>query len=266
MWAKYRMFTAQPLRQDWNQDLPKYWNDNSPFKTHFLNALSITFPEGEKFFIQSIKSFKDQITDPQQITEIEEFIKQETWHRYAHTQYNDWLDTQGLPAKQVSKDMNKFWHGLESKWSKQAILAATIGIEHITATNSELMLRYRNTFKRMDPQFEQIWRWHAIEEIEHKSVAMDVWNVIKGPTWLRRVAMIYVLVYYLYFMSKNTVIFLNADKQLWKWQTVKDAWVFLCDSKSGIFRCSFKYMIDFMRADWHPNQTDHSQLLKYSKV
>ena len=260
------MFTAQPLRQEWSDDLPVHWNDNSPFKSHYLNALSITFPEGERFFIRSINRYKDQITDPTQLEELEEFIKQENWHRYAHTNYNSWLESKGYPAKEIEKEMYVFWNETVEKWSSETKLAATICIEHITATNSELMLRYRNAFKKMHPQFEQIWRWHAIEEIEHKAVAIDVWNTINGPLWRRRVAMMYVLMYYTIIMTKNTVRFLNADNQLWKWSTLKDAWTFLCDSKSGLFRCGIGYMLDFMRADWHPNQTEHTQLLKYSKV
>jgi predicted metal-dependent hydrolase len=259
------MFTSHPLKLDWTQELPQHWNDHSPFKTHFLNALSVTFPDGEKFFIDSIKPYKDRITDPQQLAEIQEFIKQENWHRHLHIQYNDWMEKQGLPSRRVEDDMNTFWARIRPKWGNRACLAATICIEHITATNADLFLSYRTSLKRMHPHFEHVWRWHGIEEIEHKAVAIDVWNAIGGKTSTRRLAMCWVLAYYTYYMIKHTVMFLHADRQLWKWRTVKDAWVMLFDKQSGVIRCSAKHMWDFMRADWHPNQTDHSILLKYSK-
>ena len=41
---------------------PKYFFDNDPFKTHFMNALSILFPEGERFFIRSVLAYRDQIS------------------------------------------------------------------------------------------------------------------------------------------------------------------------------------------------------------
>jgi len=260
------MFNAQPLRIEWPDDLPMNWNDNSPFKTQFLNALSVNFPEGERFFIESIKPFKNQITDPNQLAEINEFTKQENWHRHVHIQYNEWMARKGLPAKQVETRMNTFWHSLSKKWSAKACLAATVCIEHITAVNADLFLSFRTSLKRMHPHFEQVWRWHGIEEIEHKSVAIDVYNAIGGSVWQRRFAMCVVLVYYTYYMFKNTVLFLHADRELWKLQTLKDAWTMLFDKQSGIIRCSAPHMWDFMRADWHPNQTDHSILLKYSKV
>lgn len=260
------MFKSEPLRLTWTKDLPQHWNDSSPFKTHFLNALSINFPEGERFFIDAIKPFRDSITDPQQLAEIDEFIKQENWHRYLHIQYNDWLETLGLPAKSIESNMNDFWRSMTARLSPYARLAATVAIEHITATNAELFLKYRTNLKRMDPHFEQVWRWHGIEEIEHKSVAMNVWNAFGGKTRHRRLAMLLVLVYYSYYMTKNTCRLLQAEGNLFKWRTVKDAWNMLFDPLSGIVRCSAKYMWDFMRKDWHPDQTDHSVLLKYSKV
>lgn len=259
------MFTSHPLRIEWPDDLPMNWNDASPFKTQFLNALSVNFPDGERFFIDSIKPFRDQITDAEQLAAINEFIKQENWHRHVHINYNQWMERQGLPAVKVEGKMHKFWDSLKYRWSPKACLAATVCIEHITAVNADLFLSYRTSLKRMHPHFEHVWRWHGIEEIEHKAVAMDVYNTIGGSLWQRRLAMCFVLSYYTYYMFKNTMLFLHADKELWKWQTVKDAWTMLFDKHNGVIRCSIPHMWDFMRADWHPNQTDHSILLKYSK-
>src|SRR5690554_2844671 len=47
------------------EDLPKYWWDNDPVKTLLLGALSASFPPGEKFFIDSVRHYQDQITDPE---------------------------------------------------------------------------------------------------------------------------------------------------------------------------------------------------------
>ncbi|MBM4204256.1 MAG: metal-dependent hydrolase [Gammaproteobacteria bacterium] len=43
---------------------PKYWFGGLPFETHFFNALSTTFPEGERFFIQSVRIHSGTIGDP----------------------------------------------------------------------------------------------------------------------------------------------------------------------------------------------------------
>ena len=58
------MFQSHLLKQNWDKSLPRNWNDDSPFKTHFLNALSITLPECEKFFIETVRHHTKAIDDP----------------------------------------------------------------------------------------------------------------------------------------------------------------------------------------------------------
>ena len=68
------------IRFDLSEQLSKDWLDNDPFKTAFFNALSMTFPAGEGFFIESVKLFRDEITDPKLKQEISDFIGQEGIH------------------------------------------------------------------------------------------------------------------------------------------------------------------------------------------
>ena len=45
-----------------------------------MNALSTTFPDGERFFIDSVRNFQDQIKDPKLQKDIRAFIGQEANH------------------------------------------------------------------------------------------------------------------------------------------------------------------------------------------
>jgi predicted metal-dependent hydrolase len=264
-------FTSHQLKLDWTgqPDLPTHWYNNSPLYTHFMNALGSSFIDGERFFIDSVNAYKDQIsTNPQLQADVQEFIKQENWHRYQHTLYNRWLDSRGFPAKSIEDDMREFFARQRSRWGDRACLAATIAMEHITARNAELMLKYRKSFKLMHPHFESVWRWHSIEEIEHKSISIDVWRHIEGDNTTRRLAMIVVLYYYTYFMMRNTLKLLKADQShISITKLIKDAYVILWDRRSGLLRNSFSSIWSYMiKSDWHPNDTDHSTLLKYSKT
>ena len=40
------------------QNAPEYFHGNDPFKSHFMNDLSILFPEGERFFIRLVLAYR----------------------------------------------------------------------------------------------------------------------------------------------------------------------------------------------------------------
>jgi predicted metal-dependent hydrolase len=258
-------FTEFPLRQNWDQELPRYYFDNSPFKTHLLNALSVTFPHGERFFIDSVKNYLDKITDPAQKKDISVFVKQENWHRYAHQQYNKWLEQIGLPAVHLESLANIKLEWTKRKFGPRGQLSVTVSMEHITAIFAEWMLSNPEILKSMHPHFQDIWRWHSIEELEHKSVAMNTLNAIGGGR-LRK-AMILTTINFIYDITRNTIVLLKTDKQLWKWRTVKDACSLLFNRNNGLITKLAAPWFDFMRKDFHPNYHSHTALLNnYSKA
>ena len=259
------MFTEYQLRQDWSQNLPKYYFDNSPLKTHFLNALSITFPEGEKFFIYSVKNYKDQITDPTQQLEISTFIKQENWHSYVHRQYNLWIARQGLPAESIEDLHIQKVANTKQRSSQRGTLCITVCMEHITSILAEWVLKHPEVLDKLDPHFRQVWVWHAIEEIEHNAVAIDVLNAIGGHRRRRRI-MLLNTIDFIWGTTKNTVALLKADKQLFKWRTVRDLISLLFNFKNGIVIKVFIPWLTFMKKDFHPSQYNMSTLLtQYNK-
>ena len=258
------MFKEHPLKQDWSQDLPKYYFDHSPCKTHFFNALSVTFPQGERYFIDSVKHYKDRIDCVRQQEEISVFVKQENWHRYAHQQYNSWLENQGMPVEQLENLVTDKIEFIKKKFRPRAQLASTVCLEHITAIFAEHLLSHPEILRKLHPHFRQTWKWHAIEEIEHKSVAMNVYNSIGGKSL--RFAMLMTTINFTWDITRNTILLLKADGQLWKWRTLKDAIGLMFDKNTGFVRKMFKPWLAFMRKDFHPDDIDNTGLLlQYSK-
>ena len=260
------MFKEHQLRQNWNQELPRYYFDNSPFKTHLLNALSVTFPYGERFFIDSVKNYQDKVVDLEHREAITVFIKQENWHRYAHQQYNKWLETIGLPADRLESLANTKLEYCKGKFGPLGQIIVTVCMEHITAIFAEWTLNNPEILKSMHPHFQDLWRWHAIEELEHKCVAMDTFNAIGGYAKItgyhrQRTIMVIVTLYFIFNISRSTIILFKTDKQLWRWRTFKDAANLLFNKQNGLIRFLAKHWFDFMRKNFNPNQHATDKLI-----
>lgn len=174
-----------PIRRDIRFALPagriKDWHEQGPFITHFFNALSLLFPQGELFFMDSVRHYRQRIDEPALKKEIQGFIGQEAMHSREHVAYNDLLQAAGLPAHTLDRRL-KFILDLQKKHLPPAFnLAVTIALEHYTAMLAEILLSDPTRFGESLKGYQQMWYWHALEETEHKAVAFDVWNTVIKP-------------------------------------------------------------------------------------
>jgi len=172
-----------PVRRDLHFDLSKTdlsrWHGNGPAAGQYMNALSIFFPEGERFFIHSLRNYRDQITDPELKKAVTAFIGQEAMHGREHDEFNDLLAAKGLPVKRL-ESIVKFAINNFKKLPKSAQLSITIALEHFTAIYADLLLKEPRLLQGADPALAAMWRWHALEETEHKAVAFDVYRSVVG--------------------------------------------------------------------------------------
>jgi len=151
----------------------RWWLNGDPVATAFYNALSVTFPKGEGFFIDSVRKFREG-TPPRLQAEINAFIKQEVIHTREHVAFNRHVTDQGYDIRPLEADVDA---QLALTKDRPAIgsLAATLCLEHFTAILAHALLADPRHLKGAEPEAAAMWRWHAIEEIEHKGVAFDTW-------------------------------------------------------------------------------------------
>jgi predicted metal-dependent hydrolase len=163
----------------------RWWLGGDPIATAFHNSLSITFPKGEAFFIESVKAFRDG-APPKLDAEIKAFTMQEVMHSREHVAFNKRVVDAGYDFTALEEEVERTLAIIRSR-PPIVNLAATMALEHYTAIMASMMLRDPRYFAGVDAEQYAMWRWHAIEELEHKGVAYDTWlHATKGWTRWRR--------------------------------------------------------------------------------
>jgi predicted metal-dependent hydrolase len=247
-------FTIRRLRVNLSQGFPRLWNGGEAFRTHFLNALSMSFPVGEQFFIDSVKKGVAMLPPAQQqdwASAVRGFVGQEATHRFLHAQFNAELERQGL---------RNHWQGWAAwrirrgaKLHPRNHVAVTAAYEHFTAVVATGLLTHPNWLDGATPDLALLWRWHAVEESEHKSVAFDLYRAM-GASERRRILW-FVYVALQFFVESSLQAFINLWRAgLW-WQprTWWQAARFLFGPR-GVWAASLLPLLQYLRPDFHPNQ------------
>lgn len=246
------------------QALATDWADNDAFLTAIFNAMSISFPSGEKNFIDSVRVYQDRIEDPKLRSEVKGFFKQEGIHSREHRKYNQLLcqqrgydleELEGVYLNRIEASKN------DPKITNRVMLASTVAVEHFTASFGESFLQGK-LVKNVEGPLGDLWRWHSLEELEHKSVAFDVYRRIGGDNKMRTTVMRLSMMTLFWDVMKVAIKILRHDQQLWKWKTVKSMAKFLF-SKQGFIRIHVPAYKAFFRDDFHPWDIDNRPLLEH---
>lgn len=238
------------------------WVDNDPFMTAVLNALSLSFPAGERNFIESIKHYERTIKDEKLLNEIRMFYKQEGIHSREHMKYNQLLcEQRGYDLKALEKVYIDHIKSVKNnpRVTPLMMLASTVAAEHFTATLGEKVLE-GEFLENVEGPMGDLWRWHSLEEIEHKSIAFDVYTEVGGTYGLRAAVMRVTMWNIFIKVLKVAFTMLRQDKQLWKWKTLKSFSKFLF-SKEGLVRVFAPSYKAFFAKDFHPWKVDNRELL-----
>lgn len=169
-------------------DIPKYWMNGDVFQTRFWDALSLIFPPGEKFFMNCVRDYRDQISDPKLLQDIKDFNRQEAQHSMVHRQDNERLRAQGVDVDSLTAYVDEMLNkSYRQKYSKGYTLAITSALEHFTSIIAHSLFDKRDVMKGADPRVRAMYSWHAIEEVEHKGVAYDVMEDYAKVGYFKRV-------------------------------------------------------------------------------
>lgn len=242
--------------------LGREWFGGHSFKTAWFNAMSITFPLGEKFFIDSVRHYNDQITDPKLIAEIKGFCGQENVHRREHERYNKTLcEKRGYDLEYLEGRIAKKIALSAKMYSPIQLLSITAALEHITAIMAEWSLNKESTMSmEVEPAIRELWDWHAVEEMEHKAVAFDVYRAVGGTEKMRKSSLRRASFFLTIDILGGMFHMLKRDKKLWNLKLWWQGMGFLF-GKRGVMRAIYPAWKEYFKDDFHPWQRDTQEIL-----
>ena len=248
------------LRFDFTDCDFRNWHPDGLHVAHFFNALSIFFPEGERFFMDSVRHYRDRVRTPRLSREVKGFVGQEAMHSREHRHYNEALAAAGLPIERLEARVKAHLAFVRKHRSPAEHLAATIALEHFTAILADTLLSDERILGNSDSRLAAVWRWHAIEETEHKAVAYDVYHEVLGDTrrayGLRVVIMLVTTIDFWLRVFRSHFALVRADGALldvggW-WKLFRFLWI-----SPGGMRKLARPWLDYFRRDFHPWQHDN---------
>ncbi len=245
-----------------------HWMGGDPVATAVFNALSLTFPDGERLFMDAVKHYRPQLQG-KLLDDVRDFIRQEAIHSREHHLLNELIDTQKYPVASVLGEIRGRIKESRDR-GPMGMLLSTIALEHFTAMLADLFAAQRDLFKGVEPGIERMWRWHAMEETEHKAVAYDVYlEVTKGwspvQRYMRRcVAMAIITFLFTRNIGRYAARLLEADGYEPK-AALKAVNRYLW-TEPGLFQRGWKIYLSWFRPGFHPWDQDNRALVESWKA
>ncbi|MDX1453456.1 MAG: metal-dependent hydrolase [Oleiphilaceae bacterium] len=246
--------------QDNKEEL--YFYDNDPFATSFYAAFSLVIPKGEHFFIHSVRNYRDAIKDPELKERIRGFIGQEAIHSREHDAANASMEAHGLPRQQVEDRIEQLLWAI-GKLPKPFQLAFTVALEHYTAIISYDTISSKERQEKFTGRTREFMLWHMMEELEHKSVAYDVFKEQVGNYFVRAGTMAPIAVGLFPVFVAIQLYLLQAQGDL----TLKNIWKYRKGIASiygpkGLISRITPAVLDYFRPGFHPNDHDSTAMLE----
>jgi predicted metal-dependent hydrolase len=156
----------------------------------------------------------------------------------------------GYPALSLEDEIRRKTRWAQKNLPLRTRLAFTVCAEHFTAVLADAILSDEFPRTNLDPLFLAMWRWHAIEEIEHKAVAFDVYDQLEATYAHRVLTMMLVTAVFSYDATRHANAMMRADgiEPSEGWKEIRK--IFFSETKLG-WRILKNYL-RFYKPGFHP--------------
>lgn len=258
------VITPRNLRFGRAETRGRWWLGGDPIATAWHNSLSASFPQGEAFFIETVRRFRDAV--PAELAaQIDAFVKQEVHHTREHVAFNRQVNGAGYDTRAIE---DRIAESLVQARSTHPVaqLLVTVSLEHFTAIFAHAMLKSDGAvFAGASAETRAMWLWHAMEEVEHKGVAFDTYmHLTRGlkpwKRWgIRSLVFWRVSRNFVYWRSRDALALLAQDG-ITGWRAVaRLAWYLV--GAPGVLRQVFWLWLGYFRPGFHPWDHDDRALV-----
>jgi hypothetical protein len=249
----------------WFEDLPKHFaKDGDIVMSHVLAVLSSVFPDGEDYFVRSVRAAEAERLTPRLRADLEGFVGQESMHGREHRVLNDRLNEMGYPTAAIGRYVRSQMALRERLQGMRSNLGYTAALEHYTATLAETLLIDPDARAEIGHRgVRSLLLWHALEEAEHKAVAFDVFREMGGSELLRVTTMWITHLTFVVETGAWTAISLARDPDARRrpWRVARSLWRL---RRSPFLRPRpVRQLFQYHRRGFHPNDRDTAELIAH---
>ncbi|AWT53072.1 metal-dependent hydrolase [Mycolicibacterium smegmatis] len=166
--------------------VPFLWNQANPAFSSMANAVSFLAIAFEKMIGHMITEAMPHISDPEIAEEAQAFVRQEGQHSMAHRQHAKGLIKSYPALKETLDEVVKAFDDLTANTPLKYRLAYTADLEATFTPVFKLMLDHDDTlFAPGDDRVASLFLWHFVEEVEHRSSALIIYDAVVNDPWYR---------------------------------------------------------------------------------
>lgn len=241
-------------------ELPRDWLGGSRWLTHSGNAGHVFIPLGEDFFVDSVKAFREELDDADLRREVRAFIGQESVHRRAHAALWHRLRSDGVPVDRYAAVIAAI-RSLEDHLPATFRLSVTAALEHYTAAFGSAFLT-EDLHEAVPDEMARLLAWHGLEELEHRAVAFDVFEVSDGRYPMRLAGFVFATGLLVVVPTIGSVMFAVADLRAGRPAPPEtdDRHVTSAATLAGmsarLLRRMGAHVAQYLRPDFHPGQME----------
>ena len=148
-------------------------------------AGSLLLPHLEPYLIRSMKAAEKHVSDPKVLEDLDKFVRQEAQHYQMHKKFIETIWLAGFPELEAfEKELSDDYHRFTNTKSLRFNLAYAEGFEALTMNAVKHMMEPDGFGENLPPYLQMI-EWHFVEELEHRTVAFDVYDHVCGGYWYR---------------------------------------------------------------------------------